>query len=143
MMNFAGQPEVMDVITVQDMTTELNPNIINSEDIFKPNPLQNFASDSPNKDNYRCANGGGITWGDGLDFGKTLIGAWGQRQVAKSEQEQADRAREIAAINYRREQLEQQQQQDKSETFRKYGVPLIFVSVILVAGISTLIILKK
>ncbi len=151
--NFAGLPNIQinpansaqTTLTGYDIYTELNPNILNSEDIFKPNPLQNFTSDSPKRGNYRCfeddynqqtRSRGGNWLSTGLDILKAGAGIWSQQQTAKS-------AEEIARLQLEKERLEAEQQQQKSQTFRKYGVPIIITSVVLVAGITTFLILRK
>jgi hypothetical protein len=153
--NYAGyQPYIFDVLTAQDLKTEINPSIINGEEIFKPNPLQNFKSDSPKQDNFRCF--GGDEYGDagdkrpkidwfqtGLDVLKTGFGFWSQSEQNKANVEQAQKAEEIARLKLEQERLEAQQQAQKSTTFRKYGVPLIIAGGILIAGLTTFIILRK
>ena len=154
--NFAAQPEVMEVLTAQDLFTEVNPMIINSEDIFNPNPLQNFYSDSPNSGNYRSLEGdeeylddpggqGGFKfdWNILGNLATTGLGLWGQSNKAKADKEQADKAAEIARLQLEKEKLEKEQQEGKSTTFRKYGVPLILASVVIVGGLSAYLILRK
>jgi hypothetical protein len=163
--NFAGyQPYIFDVLTAQDLKTEINPSIINSEDIFKPNPLENFSSDSPKKGNFRCFDdyggygygnnlvddnnsGGGGGFRDwfniGLDVIKTGAGIWSQSEQNKANVEQAQKAEEIARLKLEQERLEKQQQEQKSTTFRRYGVPLIIGGGILVAGLTIFIILRR
>ncbi len=148
--NFASQPEVMTVLTGEDLFTEVNPDIIYSEDVFKPNPLQNFKSDSPTRGNYRMFDdyGGDEApkrdwWALGLDVLKTGAGLWAQSQQSKSEAEQAAKAEEIARIKLEQERLEAAQQAQKSTTFRKYGVPLIIAGGLLATGLTVFIILRK
>jgi hypothetical protein len=146
--NFAAQPEVIDVITPLDMYTEINPNIINSEEIFKPNPLQNFQSNSPKAGYIRPSSNwkrsDGINWWQtGLDLLNTGVDAWTQTEQNKADIEQANKAAEIARLQLQIEEEQRKQQEIKSETFRKYGVPVIIATSILLVTAVTIIILKK
>jgi hypothetical protein len=142
---FAGQPEVMEVLTGRNLISEVNPSIIASEDIFKPS--QNFS-------NFVGEYGYGYSsepsdiskinwWEEGLGLFKTGIGLWSQSEKSKAEREQAEKAERIAELEYKREQERLKAQQIKTTTFRRYGVPIIITSVILVAGISAFVILRK
>jgi hypothetical protein len=150
--NFASQPEVMTVITGEDLFTEINPAIIYSEDVFKPNPLQNFQSDSPKRGNYRMFDNNEYGsdnapkrdwWSLGLDVLKTGAGLWAQSQQSKADEEQAQRAEEIARLKLEQERIQAAQQAQKSTTFRKYGVPLIVAGGLLATGLTVFIILRK
>jgi hypothetical protein len=163
--NFAAQPEVVDVVTPLRMTSNINPLIINSDMIF--NPSRNFKSDSPKSNIYRTpylnasGNRGGFWEGFGMDDVSALIsrglGFYSGLEQNKADAFAADRARQIAEQKAEEERLRLEQEkirleqldranreaERKGQTFRRYTVPIIITTVVLIAGISTVIILKK
>ena len=115
--NFAAKPQVMDVVTGLDMTSEINPLIINSDMIFKPS--NNFVSASSTKTYLNAVGRQGFFEGFGIDDVTSLIntglGLWGASEQNKADIAEAEKARQIAEQQAQQEEFRLEQERIRLE----------------------------
>lgn len=164
--NFSAQPldttsgGVQQVLTGKDLFTEIpkvpmtDKKIFSKRDLFKDEckNCYGFSSDrkrnlfglGKNDSGYESyGSSSKISGTQVLDTLKTGLGIWSTSQQRQADEEAAQAALRLAALQQQTEALKLEQAQAKSSAITKYAVPIAITGGVVILGIITYFVFKK